>query len=360
MTAKELKRIFQKGECLSLDTMKLYSDGKLHKKSMHEVEKHLIECGLCSAAMDGLNSKRLAEVNKLSSHIQRRLAVYMNTPPRISFFRRFGMMMGAGILLIGGCFTVLHLSGYNPFKSKQPAATALKNSVATINSGATRNSVNSNSVPDNNSSTVASSSGNSGSTLANQKNSSSKVYSVSSLQDLPATQPGVQNTLTVKQENDSHQDEISDMSNGSNSRTANNNSPLRIKSILVYPPITHDDGKSTRKESHDGQLGRSDGGNASFKLEDMPSFPGGDEALKSYIRSNFKSISVDRSKLTRYATGITITVNSKTGEVSVPDLSYSISPDIDAEIIRVFRNMPNWNPGKKKGLVDVMIGVTFE
>ena len=104
MTAKELKRIFQKGECLSLDTMRLYNEGKLNKKSMHELEKHLLECALCSGAVDGLNQRRLTEVNKLTDHIQRRLAVYMNTPPKIPFFRRFATLLIAGfILLVGSC-----------------------------------------------------------------------------------------------------------------------------------------------------------------------------------------------------------------------------------------------------------------
>src|SRR5665213_3395222 len=102
MTAKELKRIFQKGECLSLDTMRLYNEGKLNKKSMHEVEKHLLECGLCAGAVDGINQKRLSEVNKLTEHIQRRLAVYMNTPPSVSFFRRFGFTIIAALILLAG------------------------------------------------------------------------------------------------------------------------------------------------------------------------------------------------------------------------------------------------------------------
>src|ERR1041384_7094841 len=102
MTAKELKRIFQKGECLTLDVMRLYNEKKLNKKSMHEVEKHLLECGLCAAAVDGLNPKRINEVNKLAEHIQRRLAVYMNTPPRVPFFRRFGFAIISALLLLGG------------------------------------------------------------------------------------------------------------------------------------------------------------------------------------------------------------------------------------------------------------------
>jgi hypothetical protein len=110
MTANELKRIFQKGECLSLDTMKLYAEGKLEKKSAHVVEEHLLECGLCAGAMEGLNSRRIAEVTKLSTHIQKRLSVYLNNPPKIPFFRRYGFTIIAGFLLLGGGSTAVYLA----------------------------------------------------------------------------------------------------------------------------------------------------------------------------------------------------------------------------------------------------------
>ena len=53
-------------------------------------------------------------------------------------------------------------------------------------------------------------------------------------------------------------------------------------------------------------------------------------------------------------------VNAKTGEVTSASLSVPVSVLTDAELLRVIEAMPNWNPGKKRGSVDVMLGITFE
>jgi hypothetical protein len=358
MTAKELKRIFQKGECLSLDTMRLYNDGKLNKKSMHEVEKHLLECGLCAGAVDGLNQKRLNEVNKLTEHIQRRLAVYMNTPPRVPFFRRFGFAIITGlILLVGSC------SWWLFSQNKKGNVTKISDKVVSnqLNPVISESPVVVNAEPvslqPENSSPIVS--GNSP-----YNNDNKTPMASSKMQNLPADLPGKPNTFTVGQpqnqaDNGTANPDKPDDGIGANSKSANSNSFLRIKNVNVYPPVTLND-KSTRKASKDGQLGRTGTSDASFELDQMPSYPGGDEALKNFIMANFKPTAADRAKLTRYATGVMFVVNAKTGAISSPELSFSISREVDAELLRVISTMPNWNPGKKRGEVQVMIGITFE
>ncbi len=362
MTAKELKRIFQNGECLSLDTMRLYNDGKLNKKTVHEVEKHLLECGLCAAAVDGLTTRRMGEINKLSSHIQRRLAVYMNTPPRVSFFRRFGMAIVTGAVLVTGGVTWWYFA-----QSERKDAPQLSDTVLVPASDPSfiqppgSSSVQPAERPHDNGAVIVP-----GETGSNAKLADNSGHSPARMQNLPADQPGSAKTLTVKQEEpaDPQSTRTEDPGNtetaqGPDTRSAVNKLPLRIKSVQVYPPVTHSD-KNTRKESKNGQLGRKDGSDAAFKLDEMPSFPGGDAALRSYITSNFNPTAADREKLKRYSTGVLFVVNSRTGAISAPELSFSISPEIDAELLRVINAMPSWNPGKKRGEVDVMIGITFE
>jgi hypothetical protein len=359
MTAKELNRIFQKGECLSLDTMRLYIDGKLHPKSVHEVEKHLIECTLCSAAMDGLTPRRMKEVNKLSQHIEKRLAVYMNTPPPVPFFRRFAFPIGAGILLIGGAITWWAISSSN-------SAAIPEHDTATISGGKEQtliqrpsgNILSSNTDrPQDNGAVVA----------YNPATDNHNSSLSSKTQDLPASVPGQTNTLTVTEEHTTSTTNLSSPSNpsnetqppASNTRTASSVQPLRVKSVTVYPPVTHSSKKS-RKETEAGQLGRSSGSDAAFQLDEMPTYPGGDEALKAYIASSFKPVNLDRSQAARLSTGVLFIVNAKTGEISSPELSFSIAPAVDAELLRVINAMPSWNPGKKRGEVEVMLGITFE
>ena len=356
MTQKELKRIFSKGECLSLDALRLYNEGKLAKKSMHEVEMHLLECNLCSGAVDGLNTKRIAEVNKLSDHIQRRLAVYMNTPPRVPFFQRFGLFLISGILLLGIGGTCLYLSrdkkNTKPVLSDTSATNSQKN---TPTSG--QQETNSLLVSTESQDAIpvpASADGNSKVSEEKYTGQSSKI------ENLPADLPGQANTLSVKQETISTPATSPTDDNLTGPTTRLENSPLRVKLVQIYPAVTHND-KQTRKEAKDGQLGKPSGNSgSSFEMDEMPYFPGGNEALRNYIISNFKPTAADRSKLTKFATGVRFIVNAKTGAISSPEISVSISPEIDKELLRVISSIPNYTPGKKRGEVEVMIGITFE
>lgn len=362
MTAKELKRIFQKGECLSLDTMRLYIDGKLNKKSMHEVEKHLVECGLCTAAMDGLTPRRMAEVNKLSSHIERRLAVYMNTPPRVPFFRRYAAPIAAGILLLGAGFTwwyFAHDSTGDKIHLNDTASTSgntLNVSQPNVNAELVSNP----DQPSGPANTIADN---------NQPQHSTTDFSAPDLQHAKTqpADPNAQNTNQTPPQNNippaAENKTSSDpgtMAASSGPGTRNANQPLRVKSVVVYAPVTHNDNKGGSKTSKDGQISKSSGSASNFQLDEMPTFPGGDAALRAYIMNNFKPVTIDRSKVAKLSTGVLFIVNAKTGSISAPELSMSISPDVDAELLRVIKAMPNWNPGKKRGEVDIMLGVTFE
>jgi protein TonB len=83
-------------------------------------------------------------------------------------------------------------------------------------------------------------------------------------------------------------------------------------------------------------------------VEEMPSFPGGEKALFSYLSSNihFPQMAVDA--------GITGTVYvqfvvSKTGEIEKIKLLRGIGGGCDEEAIRVINSMPRWNAGKQRG-----------
>ena len=352
MTQKELKRIFSKGECLSLDALRLYNEGKLSKKSMHEIEMHLIECNLCSGAVDGLNTKRVAEVNKLSDHIQRRLAVYMNTPPRVPFFQRFGLVLITGVILLAVGGTCVYFS-----IDRKKAEPLISDTSATN----MQKDVSSSMKQENNSPRVSTQQGESVQLPVENVSVNDENYSTSSpaskIEILPADLPGQQNAITVKQDIPAATNSKDESSNGSTTRS--DNSPLRVKLVQIYPAVTHND-KSSRKAAKDGQLGKPSANSSSFELDEMPSFPGGNEALRNYIISNFKPAAADKSKLTKFATGVRFVVNSKTGVISAPEISVSISPEIDKEILRVISSLPNYTPGKKRGEIEVVIGITFE
>ncbi len=353
MTQKDLKRIFSKGECLSLDALRLYNEGKLSKKSMHEIEMHLLECNLCSGAVDGLNTKRVSEVNKLAEHIQRRLAVYMNTPPRVPFFQRFGLVLITGVvfLVVGG--TCVYLAIGN--KKEKPV---LSDTSATNN----QKDVSSSLQLENNTQLVSTQSD-----LAvpsqpeGKKNENDQTTTAAvSKEVITAPEATVQPaSFSAPETTTNTTAKTAETIPGPGATTRSENSLLRVKTVQVYPAVTHND-KVSRKEAKDGQLGKPSSNSSSFELDEMPAYPGGNEALRYYIMTNFKATGAEKTKLTKYATGVRFIVDSKTGKVSAPEISVSISPEIDKEILRVINSLPNYIPGKKRGEVEIVIGITFE
>jgi hypothetical protein len=355
MDPKELKRIFERGNCLSLDTMRLYNEGKLPSKSAHQVEEHLIECSLCASAIDGLSKTRINDVTKVSSNIHKRLAVYMNTPPHTPILSRFGVAMIVSSLVVAIGLTTWFLTRDTEIQNKelvdsgavtqyQPPSKEPNTQVISEPSSVERSQENGAvSVQDN----------------GERPTNASEPREVV-IENLPATQPGDKSvaTLTVTpEEQPKNQPPVPE----ENTRVAQTDQFLRIKSVTIYPPTTHTDKKAKSNDGGgNGQLDRSKKSNAEFELSEMPSYPGGNEALKAYILNNYKAQKEDKDNLKRKTTGILFQVNAKTGEISGVSLSFAISPATDAELLRVINAMPLWNPGTKRGTVDVMIGITFE
>ena len=60
--------IFTETDCISEQTMFDYIDNKLSAKERHIVEKHMLDCELCSDAMEGLeivrDRNRISIINK--------------------------------------------------------------------------------------------------------------------------------------------------------------------------------------------------------------------------------------------------------------------------------------------------------
>lgn len=355
MSQKELKQIFHRGNCLSLETMRLYNDGTLSHKATHEVEKHLLECALCASAIEGLNKTRISEVDRVAANINKRLAVYMNTPPQTPILSRFGVAMIVSSVVIALGITIWWLSSgdetpkqdlgdtgtvthYQPpsTTSSTPVISNTDNSERSQVSGAV--SVQSPSTP---TVTVVPPSG--------------------SLSGLPATQPNDEKSLIVNPITNNDPAPTPPPVQDDNTRQAQTDQYLRIKSVVIYPPTTHTDKKPRDNGgSSNGQLDRSSNTKGEFELDEMPTYPGGNEALRNYIMSNYQPQKEDKENLKRKTTGVMFQVNAKTGEVSGATLSFPISPLTDAELLRVMNTMPLWNPGKKRGTVDVMVGITFE
>lgn len=96
-------------------------------------------------------------------------------------------------------------------------------------------------------------------------------------------------------------------------------------------------------------------------LEELPTFPGGDKALQKFIYENTK---YPKSAIEEKISGTVYVqfIVEKDGSISDIKVVRGIGGGCDEEAVRVVKLMPNWIPGKQKGVperVYFMIPITF-
>lgn len=100
-------------------------------------------------------------------------------------------------------------------------------------------------------------------------------------------------------------------------------------------------------------------------VEEMPEFPGGEEALLEYLRSNLQYPERCKENNIQGRVLITFVVN-KDGSIVEPAVVKSAGPEgveLDVEALRVISGMPAWTPGMQNGeavRVQYTIPVAFQ
>lgn len=84
------------------------------------------------------------------------------------------------------------------------------------------------------------------------------------------------------------------------------------------------------------------------KVDEKPSFPGGESAMKSYLNSNVKYPDVAQENGVQGRV-IVESIIEKDGSMSDVKVIRSVDPSLDREALRVVKAMPKWNPGKLNG-----------
>lgn len=77
--------------------------------------------------------------------------------------------------------------------------------------------------------------------------------------------------------------------------------------------------------------------------EVMPSFPGGEDAMRDYIQKN---ISLDVKEKKRVIVGVVVEPD---GTLTNVEIYRSAGDTLDKEALRIVKQMPRWNPGKMRG-----------
>lgn len=111
---------------------------------------------------------------------------------------------------------------------------------------------------------------------------------------------------------------------------------------------THPDGSVTIK--HNGQdVEIKKAGDDAFSVPDeMPQYPGGEKAMLEFLSTNIKYPESAKQAKTEGRVTIQFVVGSD-GACRNFKVLRGVSPDLDAEAVRVLSSMPKWTPGKFEG-----------
>lgn len=85
-----------------------------------------------------------------------------------------------------------------------------------------------------------------------------------------------------------------------------------------------------------------------FIVEEMPEFPGGELALRSYLASSIKYPVIAQENGIQGKVYVTFVVD-KDGSVSNANIARGVDPSLDQEALRVVNSLPSWKPGKQRG-----------
>lgn len=83
-------------------------------------------------------------------------------------------------------------------------------------------------------------------------------------------------------------------------------------------------------------------------VEDMPEFPGGEEALRRYIARNVSYPDYAKKNGIQGKVYVSFVVE-KDGSVGRSKVVRGVAPSLDAEALRVMKESPKWTPGKQRG-----------
>ena len=85
-----------------------------------------------------------------------------------------------------------------------------------------------------------------------------------------------------------------------------------------------------------------------FIVEEMPEFPGGEQALRQFIGNSIDYPKVAQEKGIQGKVYVTFVV-TKDGSVANATIARGVDPSLDKEALRVVNNLPKWKPGKQRG-----------
>ena len=83
-------------------------------------------------------------------------------------------------------------------------------------------------------------------------------------------------------------------------------------------------------------------------VDEMPVYPGGNDALRNFIAKNVTYPEKAKKEGIQGKVFVSFVI-SKKGEVSNAKIERGVSPELDKEALRVINSLPDFKPGKQRG-----------
>src|SRR5437660_11601399 len=100
----ELNSVLNSSDCLSHEQLALYIQNKLSAAEKHKAEKHLLDCELCSDALEGLRLMNSININaavlEINNNIDQRILEEKNTGPEKKIFLMHPLLRIAAVILL--------------------------------------------------------------------------------------------------------------------------------------------------------------------------------------------------------------------------------------------------------------------
>jgi len=132
--------------------------------------------------------------------------------------------------------------------------------------------------------------------------------------------------------------------------------------LWVSKEYTHIETENQTSQNNDDEQNVYEEDEIYQKVDDMPSFPGGETKLMEYVGKNLKYPQEAREKGVQGRVFVGFVVEPD-GSISDVKLLRGIGGGCDEEAIRVVKSFPKWKPGKHQGKfvrVSYMLPVNFK
>ncbi|MFI5149498.1 MAG: energy transducer TonB [Bacteroidia bacterium] len=336
------------GHCLSTVALRQYVDGTLPKSHIHKVEKHLLDCDFCTHVLEDMDvtEEGRTVMESISQNVNRRILEMVGEAPKPGIWvgsRKYFFIGGGALILLTGILLY-------PFRNHKETSSSIP-VIPTPASTQTIPAATETKKPAEDEFEIKQKDPAPVSEKTETVSVPGKVHEEEAPPAVPVVAEPAPNPAPAAVKKEDPKPEVV---------TENiNYADLQIVSVKVLQLMSKTSG-SSRKESRNGQIAKARDVNAAYFLpEDMPNYPGGNEAMEEYLTTHFKNPVKDKRILTGKAVGIMFTVSSK-GRISDVEITKSLAPELDVELIRLISTMPSWNPAKHKGDITCVLAVTVK